>query len=175
MNISCIPKVCSELKCFQNVIKSFLFFVIVSLLTASAALALQPPRTGEIEKLKAIGDYQERLKFAEQLGNHTVDPDLVKRSQMRLQGQYPAPPPAWRGMPTKGNVKILALLIDFSDTPHVNAQNTINSKLFGVGVPSEYPRESLTNYYKRSSYNQLNISGSTLEWYKTSYPEVPFQ
>ena len=52
-------------------------------------------------------------------------------------------------MPTSGTVKVLALLISFTDYPP-NAANTsasIASKLFGNGDDAEVPYESLRNYY----------------------------
>jgi len=79
------------------------------------------------------------------------------------------PPPAWRGMPTTGTVKILAVLIAFSDYPPSNTADSISSMLFGNGSGG-YPYESLRNYYDRSSYSQLNIQGNVLGWYTTSYP-----
>ena len=72
-------------------------------------------------------------------------------------------------MQSKGTVKTLALLIEFPDYPHVNSSEYIYSNLFGPGDSSHGYFDSLSNYYKRSSYQQLNISGSVLGWYKTNY------
>jgi len=75
-------------------------------------------------------------------------------------------------MPTTGNVKILALLISFSDyaPSPTNTAASIDGKLYGDGVPADFPRESVRNYYRRASYNQLEIGGTTLGWYATAYP-----
>ena len=73
-------------------------------------------------------------------------------------------------MPTKGNVKILALLIAFNDIAPANTAASIDGKLFGDGLPADAPRESVRNYYRRASFNQLEIGGNTLGWYTTAYP-----
>src|SRR4030066_801926 len=74
------------------------------------------------------------------------------------------------GMPTRGSVKLFALLIDFPDYPHGNTQSYVNTRLFGNGPPAESPYESLAAYYYRSSYGQLLLQGgTTLGWYTTSY------
>jgi len=81
------------------------------------------------------------------------------------------PPPGWRGLPTKGTVKIPVFLVDFSDAPHDPAQTVaeVQSKMFGNGNGG-YPYESLKNYYQRSSYNQLIINGEVYGWYRAAQP-----
>ncbi len=77
-------------------------------------------------------------------------------------------------MPTTGNVKILAILIEFKGSSHINTQQIIHNRLFGNGDPSEMPYESLTKYYERSSYRKLDLSqGNTLDWYtvKSGFPD----
>jgi len=74
-------------------------------------------------------------------------------------------------MPTTGTVKTLTLLIEFPEYIHTNSASSINSKLYGGGSGGFlFPYESLHNYYERSSYNQLNIQGNVLGWYRTAYP-----
>ncbi|MBW1949892.1 MAG: M6 family metalloprotease domain-containing protein [Deltaproteobacteria bacterium] len=82
-------------------------------------------------------------------------------------------PPAddTEGLPTTGNPKIFALLINFADYPHTIPRSVIDEMLFGDGNPDDYPRESLKNYYLRSSYGLLDLSGgTTFAWYQTPYP-----
>jgi M6 family metalloprotease-like protein len=142
---------------------------------------MQPLERTEFEKLKASGELAKRQAHAFELGNHRIDDFLFKQAIQRTARAYHmslgmstddmdrlmglmAPPPAWRGMPTTGQVKVFALLIEFTDTTHTNSQATINAALFGnpaVGAPYE----SLSAYYKRASYNKLTIGGSTLGWY----------
>jgi M6 family metalloprotease-like protein len=137
------------------------------------ALALEPPRPGEIERLRQEGTLEKSLEFAKSLGNDQIDPALVERmkykiAQIRGKGVL-APPPDWRGMPTTGNVRIFALLIDFPDYPHTVPASTVDSMLFGAGNPANFPVESLTNYYHRSSYGLLDLDGVTLGWYRAPY------
>ena len=104
-----------------------------------------------------------------------MSPALLESARMRagraaLGLTAPAPPLARRGMPTTGDVKVLALLIEFADYRHSNEASTIAAKLFGEGVdPGQYPYESLHDYYQRSSYGQLDIQGDVLGWYRTAY------
>ena len=156
--------------------------VVVTLLlllwAVPCALALAPPRPGELARLEKQGKLDEALARAKALGNYKVAPSLISDALGRIQRAQlgltaPVPPPADRGMPTKGNVKVLALLISFSDyAPTVSAAD-YQSMLFGDGAPrraANAPYESLHDYYARSSYNQLNIGGNVLGWYNTGQP-----
>lgn len=152
---------------------------------------MQPLSNDERSKLKASGDLTQRIAFSQKIGNHQVKSSrhfqvLLQAGRSYLQGKgmskksvdrltvhhltrpvLAAPPPAWRGMPTTGMVKIFALLIEFKDILHVNEANMINDALFS-SLPESIPCESLVNYYKRSSYGKLDLSGgTTLGWYKT--------
>lgn len=146
-------------------------------LLPAGARALEPPRPGELQRYAADGTLAARLARAKALGNNRLAPGVAGylRARALLQssgaaGALLTPPPAWHGMPTTGNVKILTLLIDFNDWPAHNTKATIDSKLFGSGTSAlDYPYESLTNYYKRSSYDQLNLSGNVLGWYRPAY------
>ena len=172
----------------KNYYQLLLMVLILSLtLLSSFSYALQKPSPDEIEQLKQSGEYENRVKLAKEIGNDKIDKELFKKAKnkakrlaLTVQGftsseinqiaPLYAPPPAWRGMPTKGNIKVFALLIDFPDFPSVTTKDTVHSRLFGSGTSSLYPYESLANYYTRSSYNQLNLStGITLGWYRPKY------
>jgi M6 family metalloprotease-like protein len=159
--------------------------IVILLFSFSLASALEPPTKEQLEKYKRDGSLAARIADAKALGNHLVSEGLVtrahdklKRMFLQMEGVTPseidqilAPPPAWRGMPTSGTVKVLALLIAFSDYPPNSSDtvSSIQSKLFGDGAGGA-PYESLRNYYRRSSYNKLEIQGNVLGWYTTSYP-----
>lgn len=133
--------------------------------------------------LRTGGDIQQRLDFAKSIGNYRVDPNLLRQTIVRSARAYlvqqglseaeiehlaPAPPPAWRGMPTTGTVRVFALLIEFSDELHTNDASIINAALFGTPTTG-VPYESLAAYYRRSSYGKLDLSeGTALGWYKAS-------
>lgn len=146
-----------------------ILLVLTTLLTTFAFFSLEPPFPGEIEKYRQDGTLEKRLQFAKELGNYKVAPRLVQRfvSKINKEGEM-APPIGWQGMPTKGNVKIFALLIDFADYPHNTDPEVVYQRLFGDGTSSP-PYESLRNFYRRSSYGLLEIGGSVLGWYTTPY------
>jgi len=163
-----------------------LIFALLTCIPNRNALALQPPDPDELAKLSASGELEERIAKAKEIGNHRVDNDLFHQAIRKTHREYlksqgfteaeldllapmPAPPLSWRGIPTTGNVKPLAILIEFQDYLHTNSRDNIHRDLFGAGLPSRIPYESLSNYYSRASYQQLNISGNTLGWYTTAY------
>lgn len=149
---------------------------------ALPAAALQPPTRAEIESYLRDGSYAWRLQNALALGNHIVEPALVESLRARLErlrsqggrrterqeGILDLPSGRKGGLPTKGNVKVFALLLDFSDYPSTQTQAAIHERLFGNG-DIDYPRESLRNYYRRASYSALDIGGATLGWYRPAY------
>ena len=138
---------------------------------------LEPPRPGELARLERQGRLDEAIARARAIGNHKVAPALLQgarerlqRAQLGLDAPLPAPPAAWRGMPTKGTVKVLALLIRFSDYASKVGAAAHQAMLFGGGDPAAEPYESLHDYYVRSSYGQLDIQGDVLGWYNTGQP-----
>lgn len=155
---------------------------------AQSAVALEPPRPGEIQALKRKGLHHERVQRAKALGNHKLDPYRLKRALQEAKRNFlyanggseeaqdavlPAPPPRWQGMPTTGTVKTFILLISFSDYANTVSAADIDSMLYGSGNPAHYPLESLTAFYDRSSYGLLDLEqGTTLGWYNTGYPRT---
>lgn len=149
---------------------------------AATALALEPPTREQLMKYRMDGTLAMRSAQAREFGNHKLPERMqerlvrkvsslsLKRKGMTSQqiSEVLAPPSAWRGMPTSGNVKILALLIAFNDYPGVTTPETFESRLFGDGLGT-LPYESLRNFYRRSSYDQLNIEGHVLGWYTAPY------
>jgi M6 family metalloprotease-like protein len=155
-------------------IRAAAVFCALSVTVLPVALALEPPRPGEIERLRQAGTLEQSLEAAKNLGNDRIDPVLVERMKHKIAqirgSELLAPPPAWAGMPTTGNVRIFALLIEFQDYPHTVAAATVDSMLFGAGNPADFPVESLTSYYHRSSYGLLDLGdGATLGWYQAPY------
>jgi M6 family metalloprotease-like protein len=164
-----------------------LAFNVATSLVVKTSAAYEPPRPGEIEQLRATGQFASRLLLAGSLRNHEVNfyilrkaINKVRRMILKLSGRTPseiedlvpvmAPPADWRGMPTTGDVRILTILIEFQDHAAVNTRNDIDDGLFGAGDPALSPYESLAAYYARASYNQLDLSnGNTLDWYQTAY------
>jgi len=136
---------------------------------------LDPPTREMVEKYKHNGSWEARVRQARSYGNHIMSPRLIRRFKKQLagdgiipDGSIMSPPAAWRGMPTTGTVNIPVLLIKFPDYPHSNSAAYIGSKIFGKGRSSEYPLESLTEFYQRSSFGKLKITGNILGWYTHS-------
>lgn len=149
------------------------------------SLATTPPPHKAIDQYKADGSYTKRLSEVLKRGNDKFDPALVYRSQLRLyelQGlplpeRLMASPPDLAGsLPTKGAPRMLAILVDFSDQPAQAGQTVeaIQLKMFGDGNVADYPYESLRNFYQRSSYGQLNVSGNVLGWYRAKGPRSQY-
>ncbi|MDD8027525.1 MAG: M6 family metalloprotease domain-containing protein [Acidobacteriota bacterium] len=157
-------------------------FVCLFLALAVPAAALEPPTRAEIAQSLRDGTYAQKLACARALGNHIADPALIGNLRARLArilrdpsagapagaaGSLDLPGGRTGGLPAKGAVRVFALLLDFTDYPAVNSAATIASKLFADG-DGGYPYESLRNYYRRASYNMLEIGGSVLGWYRPS-------
>ncbi|WP_417910304.1 M6 family metalloprotease domain-containing protein [Candidatus Electronema sp. PJ] len=161
---------------------SIIFLLLVS--WTAASFALERPTQKQIDQYKKDGSLPERQKAARAIGNHKMDPALAAKANYKLRrlayqaaGKsakeidqiLPAPPPAWQGMPSTGDVKMFVLLIEFNEYPHIAAdtQPDVHSRIFGPEntSSSSYPYESLTAYYDRSSYGLLNLQGATLGWY----------
>jgi len=184
-----IKRICKKAKFFNKIIaiKSalvcFLFVTAITIGTSTDVWALERPTAEQIEQYKIEGTLAKRIEVVKALGNHLPSQSFVEKSNyklrklaLKLQGytqseidERLAPPPAWKGMPTTGTVRVLTLLIEFPEYTHTNLKSSIDSKIYGGGSGG-FPYESLHNYYDRSSYSQLNIQGNVLGWYPTAYP-----
>ncbi len=147
--------------------------LLLYILAACAAHATQPPRPGELERYRKDGTLAKRMEAYKARGNHRVRPDVAARTLQRLQNmtsdrKINAPLPSWEGMPTTGTNKVLILLVEFPDYLATVSKTTLERKIFGHGEAGAYPLESLTEYYRRSSYGQLHITGNVLGWYRMS-------
>ncbi len=162
--------------------RSLLVLLVLGFLGTAMLPAMPPPDAGMLEAYRRDGSLEARRAFARAVGNHRPDPQLLQAARerlLRLAGPVPGarilplPPPAWRGMPTKGPVKLFVLLVDFSDYPHndtLNPTASVQARIFGDGdAVAAAPYESLRNYYRRASYNQLEFSGTVLGWYRPGY------
>ena len=168
-----------------------MIFARRTVLAAAAALAIfaagllpglgmEPPTKEQIQRYKLDGTLARRVAQARAFGNHKIPQRIADRLTAKLArlstvkdgraaaSSVQAPPRAWEGMPTSGNVRMLALLISFSDYPGTTAPATFESRLFGSGSGSP-PFDSLKNFYERSSYGQLSIAGDVLGWYQAPY------
>lgn len=155
----------------------FLAAALSGLFVIPLAVGLERPDPAELDALRQNPvEFRLRQEQAMVFGDHKVKPWIAERMAAKLKaldagdGPHNLPPPDWQGMPTTGTNKILVFLIDFPDYPHVNAYEVFTNKLFGAGVPGEFPLESLWKFYERSSYGKLTIQGSVFGWYRMQHP-----
>lgn len=135
------------------------YILILLLAFAQAALAVDPPEDGV---------YPTRINPALGIGNQSVAPALLKNLGRRggaNKGANLFVGMGRSGLPAVGNPKMLVLLIDFEEYPAraADTPEAIAAGIFGAG--GEFPYESLSNFYKRSSFGKLNIQGDVLGWY----------
>ena len=157
--------------------------IFLVLACTSSLLALEQPTRAELEQYIRDGSLYARIRNAYALENNLVAPELVWSLRHRLERlrmppgaktegeiyeRLGLPPATTNTLKSKGTVKVFALLLSFPDFPSSQSPTSITTKLFGDGE-GDYPRESLRNYYRRASYNTLEIGGSVLGWYTPSY------
>jgi M6 family metalloprotease-like protein len=142
----------------------------------SSGVCLEPLAPGEIERYRADGTLGNRMAFVHRLKNHRFHPALVGNTLSRLHNIAPgasraqAAFPYQPGLAPQGAQSIFVLLIEFPGFPGRTDPVVFDRKLFGNGEPSDYPYESLRNFYYRSSYQMLDINGAVLGWYRAKFP-----
>jgi len=119
---------------------------------------------------------------------HGISPKLLKSAQQRIQQAAissgtvtsanivnTSGDAVIHGLPTKGKVRILVMPIEFPDCLHdsENTESYIYQKLFGAGVGLQ--PKSMRDWYLKSSYGQLDVTGEVLPWFQIDKPraEVP--
>ncbi|HPI76994.1 MAG TPA: hypothetical protein PLK80_09685, partial [bacterium] len=145
-------------------------FVAILLAFSESAFCSAPPVPGEFAGYKNDGSLSTRVEFMKEISNHKISPELLKRAMYKMdqlmaaegivEKSAMAPPPAWKGLPTTGVVKIPVIGLEFSDYPATYSPAEIDDVVFGDGdvlIGDFFPYESLANYYDRSSYGQLTI------------------
>ena len=148
--------------------KTRLTTTTVLFLAATTVLALEPPTAEQIENYRQDGTLAARADAARSFGNHRVAPQLAARfgAQATVLKALPDAPSV---LPSDGSPRVLTLLIAFEDMPGFTDPAIVHDRIYGDGEAEAFPYESMTNFYRRSSYGQLEIAGSTLGWYTTPY------
>ena len=162
-----------------------LLLIFIFLNYSFIAFATQPPTLEQLARYKKDGSLLKRIDQAKALGNYKFDQSFARKLQQRNQQLLTAQKnnktitkndanyidPLDGYFPSTGSPKILVLLVEFPDYPHTdtNTREVVDNLIFGGGDADQFPNDSLTNFYKRSSYEQLNIQGNVLDWYKTDY------
>ncbi len=161
-------------------------YCLLVFLVSSVSFAHQPPSKEELEVLKRQGLYEHRLEIVDSMGNSRFSRNLFERGKRKLNsvGQQAqgwsakeidqfvalAPPPDWRGLPTTGSPRVPTLLIDFPDHragnefPNISPSD-IFANVYGEGTAAarnHMPFNSVSDFYRRASQNELNIRGNVL-------------
>lgn len=159
-----------------------LLALVLCLSASTVILALEPPTPEQVKQYRADGTMAARVELAKSYGNHKMSPELMAHIRYKLRklvaeatgdikaaARMKTPPTGWRNMPTVGTVQVPVFLVAFADYPAYNEAAYVEDKISGDGVPEDYPRESLHEYYDRSSYGQLDIQADIYGWYTTAY------
>lgn len=151
--------------------------VLIFFLGCVTTFAMTPIPPDSIDEFTQNGQYDEWLQNANIIGDHKISRNMYLESSEEIESlnnasgpdQRPLTNRSW--MPTEGTIKVLTLLVEFPDQLHYSNETieAARTNMFGEENvnSSNYPYESVAAYYKRSSYNKLNISGDVLGWYKT--------
>lgn len=141
----------------------------LSSLKPSEAYASCLPTDEEIEAYKADGSWEERQAYFDALEYDNVSPELLQDAIQRENPNFLFSageniPESWKGAPVTGDVKVLAIQVEFQDMTFEDSKiypEDIFYQMFNNTEGSEtlpYPYESLHAYYLRSSYGQLSFS-----------------
>ncbi len=156
---------------FLQITACIVTFLIILFALPVTAGALPPPSDEEVEDYTKDGTLDERIKFAESLGDGDTDTALVQNFKLRtekLLGYSTNSQVAIFNhcMPSSGNVKVPVFIVDFSDAPNTLGLtiDDIQQQVFGTSSTS------MTSFYKNSSYNALNLSGDVMGVYRAQYP-----
>ncbi len=129
------------------------------------------PSEEQIQKYKNDGTWEKRQEYVKKLNHSTPSQALLYHAVQRNKGSvlYAAGddiPDEWKGMQVTGNVKILLVRVEFADITFENSQiysdEAFYNMVMGNGETGNFPYESLNAYYKRSSYDKLNITSDNV-------------
>lgn len=139
------------------------YLIPLLLALAPFASAMEAP-----EAASRLGGRAAAVDPALGIGNQSFSPELLAAAAQRLGGEKGVNQfSMWgRGMPSVGRPRMLVLLVDFEEYP-ARAGDTpaaMAGRIFGAD--GAFPFESLSAYYRRSSYGKLNIEGNVLGWYR---------
>lgn len=137
--------------------------LLSALFLAQGAAALEPIPSDYRGSRTGAGGIDPELAIS----SESLDPALVPNLYAALRGKRAyssALRPA--GLPSKGSPRMLILLVDFDDYPARPSDTTesMRERIFGAG--GTFPYESLTAYYRRSSFGKLQLQGDVLGWYR---------
>lgn len=153
--------------------------IFVTLLGVTTASAMTPIPFDLIDEFKADGRYDDWLEQVDRVKGYEISRDMASNKNiLSVSGADSAAPPQRpetgnRWMPTEGTANALVICVEFPDQLHTTSQTISNmyDLMFGAENPQSpnYPYESVSAFYKRSSYNKLNITGEVWGWYMAEH------
>lgn len=139
------------------------------------------PRSGNIDEETGFGAYWsagttlEFIENTQQTGGAEIayEPQKKGDKEAPLLGIYGQGDGLLQpDMPSLGTARPLVLLIDFPDykRPRFVTAEAVEEALFGMDSP-----DSLSAYYYRSSYGNLTIDGTVLDWYRMEKERAAYE
>lgn len=125
------------------------------------------PTEKQIQEYKEDGTWEERQEYVKKLNHATPSEELLYKAFQRENGfvTYAAGddiPEEWKGMQVTGDAKMLLVRVEFADVKFEDSKIYSEEEFYNMVMGDEstgaFPYESLNAYYKRSSYNKLNIT-----------------
>jgi len=141
--------------------KKFLLYMFLLSMSTQLIHAVAPPTKEQIHQYKEDGTYEVRKKKALAFKNHIMSPRLIKKLPITGPSTRVLPSGVGGQMPSLGNVKMLVLMIDFSDFPHKNSKEDMVESIKGESAVS------FKSFFSESSYNKLDLEPTVLGWYRS--------
>ena len=115
----------------------------------------------------AVLDIYDLVKLRKMLAG-SLPTEWIERESEKPQGEYlpSVVAPFSSSTPSKGDVKMLCIYVDFADAKYLDTAYTneqLEQELFGQGR-EQAPYESVTAWYERASYGNLHISGDVYRY-----------
>ena len=129
------------------------------------------PSEEQIQQYKEDGTWEKRQEYVEKLNHATPSEELLYKAIQRENGfiTYAAGediPEEWKGMPVTGDAKMLLVRVEFADVKFSDSKIYSEEEFWNMVMGDEktgvFPYESLNAYYKRSSYDKLNITSDQI-------------
>ena len=135
---------------------------------------LQPERMSESIEKRAI--YKVRRAELESTGLSPADAARALTSGPSMAFPFSANPE----LRSTGKVRTLTILVDFKDQraaevlPKLTVEN-IQRNIYGAGNSAHAPYDSVHEYYRRASQDQVDIQGSVLAWHHFAKPRKDYE
>lgn len=137
----------------KNLIKKFMMVILFSLLCINLSGCTIIDIAFEI--LNSYQNQENQIEYE----YPTIDVDKIHTLSDLYEGV----------MPSKGNANVIVLLIEFPDEAHKTKYTPefMNECFFGTN--------SVSSYYRESSFHKFNMFGQVFGWYKAKYSSSKYE